>query len=501
MAQYVMAVDIGTSSARAIIFSLDGMVAGMSQAQYSVDMPKPGWQEQDPDTIWRGAVKAIRQCWENAAVRRENIAGMGLSSQMYSIFPIDRSGLPLMKSIIWADSRSEEQTEKLRDEYGARYFYERTACPLDSIYPLSKILWIKENYPDIFAKTYKFISIKEYIMQQLTGEYAADYSCASASGLLNVIKHCWEERALNALGITAGKLSEPLDVISIRKLNANGAAATGIPAGFPVMIGAGDGPLANLGSGAMNPGDINIDLGTSGAARTIVDQPILDPANRLWCYCLTTDKWALGGILNNVGNLYKWFADNVAFYGKPDNEEYLEIIGDYAASSVPGAKGAYFLPFLLKARSPYWDKNLRGMVYGLHPGHALPDISRAMIEGVSFNMMSIIQAIRENTSGIRRILFTGGLSKAAVWGQILADIIGERLELPVTKEGSAGGAAILAMYALGLKAGLEPLAANQSLGQFEPNPKNHHKYAKIYANYLKICEVTRQLSGVLKPVE
>lgn len=500
MGRYVLAVDIGTSSARAMVFAADGAVESLHQEFYTVDMPRPGWQEQDPDLIAGRVFAAVRSCLAKTKVGGE-IAGLGLSSQMYSIFPVDGDGRPLMKSIIWADSRSEAQTEELRATYGPKYFYEHTGCPLDSIYPLSKLLWIRQAEPGIFARAAKFVSIKEYIVEKLLGEFLADYSSGSASGLLNVREHRWEKRALDAVGIGEERLARPLDVASVHGLGRQGAALTGLPEGFPVVLGAGDGPLANLGSGAMRPGDVNIDLGTSGAARTIVTRPTLDAGNRLWCYCLTADKWALGGILNNVGNLYKWFADNVVFFGRPPVEEGMAVLNDYAAKSVAGAKGLYFLPFLLKARSPYWDGRLKGGLYGLNPGHDLGDVTRALVEGVAFNMLSIVEAIRDNTPQLGRVLFTGGLSQAGVWGQILADILGERLILPVTKEGSAGGAAILAMYALGLKARLEPLGENRTVGEYLPDADNHRRYRAIYGNYRKLCEVVREIPGLMEASE
>lgn len=495
MSKSILAVDIGTSSVRSIIFNLDGKAEAMHQELLSVDMPHPGWQEQDPDEIFAKTVRAIKCCLEKMQISRDQLAGISFSSQMYSIFPVDSSGTPLMKSIIWADSRSDKQAEFLKLHFGKRYFYETTACPIDSIYPFSKILWVKETHPDIFQQAERFISIKEYILQKLTGDYYADYSCASATGMFDVANHRWDERALHALGITPEKLAVPLNVTTCLKLkNPYLAGELGLPAGFPVVIGAGDGPLANLGSGATCPGDINIDLGTSGAARTIVDKPVLDPDSRLWCYCLTENKWALGGILNNVGNLYKWFAEKVAFFGQESTEEHLTILNSYAEKSQPGANGLYFLPFLWKARSPYWDSDFRGSVFGLNPSHNIQDIARGMIEGVAFNLRSIIQAIRENTNGISRIVFTGGLAKAEIWGHIIADVLGERLTLSVTREGSGGGAAILGFFALGLTDRLEFNTTNNCLRIYEPNISHPKQYSNLFENYKKICATVKELN-------
>lgn len=496
MRDHVLAIDIGTSSCRAIVFSTDGWVVASQQENYEVIMPKPGWQQQDPDVIFDAVLRAVGLCLNQKPAMSDKLAGIGFSSQMYSVFPVDAAGKPLIHSIIWADSRSEKQAEALREEFGARYFYEKTSCPHNSIYPLAKIRWIHEMEPEVYAKTAKFVSIKEYVIEKMIGRYVADFSSASASGMVNIFEHVWEKRAMEALGIGREQLPELADVMSVHPFtNAGLAAAWGIPVGFPVVLGAGDGPLANLGSGAIETGDINIDFGTSGAARTIVNQPVADEKGRLWCYGLTAKTWALGGILNNVGNLYQWFAENIVFYGAPKGSADLNYLNQLAADCSAGANGLYFLPFIRKARSPYWDNDLRGTIYGLNPSHDLRHISRAMVEGVAYNMKSIVDALRENTPVRGRTLFTGGLSQAEVWGQTLSNVLGERLLLPSSKEGSAGGAAILAMFALGLKSKLEPLSGQKELSVYEPNPDLYERYLRLYQNYTQVSAAVKELNS------
>ena len=361
---------------------------------------------------------------------------------------------------------------------------------------MAKILWIREKEPEVFSQASRFVSIKEYVLEKLIGRYVADFSSASASGLVNISEHAWEPRALEALGISIHQLPDLDNVVSVYPFSSkNLAVEWGIPVGLPVVLGAGDGPLANLGSGAIEPGDINIDFGTSGAARTIINKPVVDPKGRLWCYGLTDKTWALGGILNNVGNLYQWFADSIVFYGAPKGSADLNYLNKLAEESPAGANGLYFLPFIRKARSPYWDNDLRGTIYGLNPAHDLRHISRAMVEGVAFNMKSIVDALRENTPERGRTLFTGGLSQAGIWGQTLSDVLGERLQLPSSKEGSAGGAAILAMFALGIKTKLEPLSGQKELMAYEPDPERHERYLKLYKNYTQICATIKELNS------
>lgn len=498
MSKHIIAVDIGTSSCRAIIFDEHGNNESFHQEKYSIEMPQPHWQEQCPNKILLGVIKAIKECLKNSKLPINEILGLVLSSQMYSVFPIDKEGTPLMNSIIWADSRSEEAANSLISSHGSKYFYEKTGCPINSIYPLSKIHWINRNQPEIFRKTFKFISIKEYVIHKLTGKYLIDYSCASATGIFNIFNHQWDQTVLYALGISESMLSETVDSVSILELNnPEISIELSLPIGFPLIIGAGDGPLANLGSGATQTGDINIDLGTSGAARTLISKPVIEPNNKLWCYCLTKQHWVLGGILNNVGNLYKWFNDNIAFYGQPNNGEDIWRLNEYAQNSPIGSKGLYFLPFLLKARSPYWDTNLKSLIFGLRPEHNIQDITRSMIEGVTYNLYHIIEAITNNIPKVNHIYFTGGLSLSEIWAQTICDVLGKDLILPVTKEGSAGGAAILGMYALGIKTKMQFTDKNQTYKIYKPNNDYHKEYQKHISNNLEICRMVSELSKKL----
>jgi gluconokinase len=492
MGEYVLAVDIGTSSVRAIIYDCHGKACHQIKETYPVMMPQKGWQEQDPDLIYAQTIRVIKEALHGCTLK---IAGIGFSSQMYSIFPIGKDGAPLLNSMIWADSRSAGQADQLLSLYGGKYFYQKTGCPVNSIYPLSKILWIKENKPEIFNAAFKFISIKEYIIHKLTGEYVVDYSYASATGFFNIFKLCWDQEILALLEIPEEKLTTPVDtttkfVITEKRLTEAGIAA-------PLIIGAGDGPLANLGSGAGEVGEVNIDLGTSGAARIIAKEPLIDADASLWCYALANDKWTYGGILNNVGNLYQWFADNLLFYDQNDDcAARFAQLNHLAAKGKPGANDLYFLPFLLNARSPYWDNKLKGTIYGLSPEHNVVDIITAMVEGIAYNLLSIILII-EKSMAITKVIFTGGLAKSAFWAQTIADVLGRTIYLPSENEGSAGGAAILSFYALGMISSLSFIGADRQCAVI-PNNESHRIHQIKYAKYQKLCSYLRKLADEIQ---
>jgi gluconokinase len=492
MGEYVLAVDIGTSSVRAIIYDRNGKVHHQIKETYPVIIPQKGWQEQDPNLIYDRTIRAIKAAFRGGTLK---IAGIGFSSQMYSIFPIAKDGTPLLNSIIWADSRSFSQADRLLNLYGGKYFYNKTGCPVNSIYPLSKILWIKENKPEIFQTAFKFISIKEYIIHKLIGKYVVDYSYASATGFFNIFNLCWDQEILALVEIPAEKLATPVETTTKFVITEKSLTEAGIVA--PLIIGAGDGPLANLGSGAAAVGEVNIDLGTSGAARIIAKEPLVDSDASLWCYALANDKWTYGGILNNVGNLYQWFADQLLFYGQNDNRAAkFAQLNHLAEKGKPGANDLYFLPFLLNARSPYWDNKLKGTIYGLSPEHNVVDIITAMVEGIAYNLLSIILVI-EKSMAIKKVIFTGGLAKSAFWAQTIADVLGKTIYLPSINEGSAGGAAILSFYALGMINSLSFISDDRQC-QVLPNDQSHQEHQIKYAKYQRLCSYLRELPDEIR---
>jgi gluconokinase len=499
MGQYILSVDIGTSSVRAMIFDKNGKVESSAKVLNETISPQPGWQEQIPDRLYENVIEAIILCIRQSPIPASELSGMGFSSQMYSIFPVDDAGKPLLNSVIWADSRSEQQVEYIRETYGRNYLYPSTGCPLNHIYPLSKVLWIKEKLPDVYERAAKFISIKEYVFQKLTGEYIVDYSCASATGMFNIHTHKWDRKALNIAGFTdESRLSYPVNSTAVFSLeNEEFAGRTGLPFRLPVVIGAGDGPLANIGSGCIAEGDANIDLGTSGAARTIAKQPVMDENGRLWCYCLTKDTYAAGGILNTVGNLYGWVSEKIAFYNQEQGEETYSKLNEFAAISQPGANGLYFLPFLLKSSSPYWGSSLKGTLYGLDLSHSIHDVVRAVIEGVVYNLKTILSSIETSLGRHQKIVLTGGLSRAQVWGQIIADVLGREIVIPKHCEGSAAGSAILAMYALGIREDLSSFSSGIDVTIYKPDEENHRLYTSLYKNYLLTCDSIQELGEKL----
>jgi len=448
----ILAVDIGTSSVRVMVFDISGDVLAKSRLSYGVLMPKQGFEEQDPTMLFQKVMEAIERCLTDVTEEnRSRIRGICFSSQMYGIFAVDQSGKVLSNNILWSDSRAAVEEIELKEKLGAECLTKTTGCPVSAMYPLAKLLWMKNHQPEIFTSAYKFISIKDLIVHTLTGRWVADCSMASATGFLDIARHCWAEKALAMISLSPDKLPEL--VMGDRQLPFTDAVLCrkwGLPADVVVIPGGGDGPLANIGSGAWEVGDINIDLGTSGAIRVMMDHASEREKTGLWCYCLSQDRWLYGGILTNVGNAFAWLVEKVMAPCAAKDVDLYALGNELASRSKAGASNLFFLPYLRAARSPYWTNALKGMLYGLDPAHELGDIIRAMFESIAYDLAAILSSIRNEVQLKGKVFLTGGLSKSELLAQILADVLEMEIQVPQNSEGSISGAALFGFKALGV---------------------------------------------------
>jgi gluconokinase len=490
----VLAIDIGTSSVRAMVFDRSGTIVARSQIGYETTRPAPYFEEQDPDLVRREVYRAIAKCLARPGADPGAIRGMSFSSQMYGIFPLDREDRPLTHNILWSDGRAERQAEAMKHIHGERWLYPETGCPMNSIYPLAKLAWLREVRPDVFGAARRFVSVKEYVTRPLVGEWAVDYSMASATGMLDIRSRRWHPEALAAAGVSEDQLSRPTSGIEAFALTPNSPiAGLGLRSDIVVFLGGGDGPLANIGSGASSVGAINIDLGTSGAARCIADAPTVDDSASLWCFCLTDDLWAYGGIVTNVGNAYQWLGSKVIGAAGLAADEAYDLMNRLAAEVDPGAGGLYFLPYLRKVRSPYWDGRLKGAVYGLTADHNLGHMARAMLESIAFDLRSIIALMRHESAVADRVVLTGGLARSPILPQLLADVLGEEVFAPDNAEGSIAGAAILGLKGLGAIDGVDFVGKAHPGRTFTPRPPIRDCYDHTYRDYLRLVDALRAI--------
>jgi gluconokinase len=452
-ANVVLGVDIGTTSAKAVAFDADGHERSRGEASYPLLEPEPGQAVQDPGAVVDGTLAAIRAAATAARDQGTPIAALSFSGAMHSLVGLDAGGRALTPLITWADMRATEQAERLRAEHPE--LHDRTGTPLHPMAPLPKLVWLGEHEPTTFAAARRWAGIKELVVARLTGTWAVDHSIASGTGLMNLHELAWDGEALALAGIDAGRLSALVPTTERLALGAPDAAELGLKEGLPVIVGAADGPLANLGVGAVHHGVAACSIGTSGALRLMVDRPAVDPQRRVFCFALTPGRWVVGGAINNGGVVLQWTGEALA----PDLGPHAEAQLVELAEGVPaGSEGLVMLPYLLSERAPHWSTLARGAYVGLTRHHGRAHLVRAALEGVCLQLALVLASMRDAGNEVREIRATGGFARSTLWRQMLADALGMPIGFPAGHEGSAFGAALLGMEALGLVDGIDRAA-------------------------------------------
>jgi gluconokinase len=475
-ATVVVGVDVGTTAAKAIAFDRAGNAVSRGEAEYPLIGHERDEAVQDPDTVLNGTMGAIRDAVAGARERGARVAGLSLSAAMHALLALDRHDRPLTPIVTWADMRAAEQAERLRRERPE--LHDRTGTPLHPMAPLPKLVWFAEHEPRTFAAARRWVGIKELVAARLTGAWAVDHSIASGTGLMNLQALDWDREALAVAGIGAERLAPLVPAKERLALSADAAAELGLEPGLPVVIGAADGPLANLGVGAVRPGVAACSIGTSGALRLVVERPAVDPERRVFCYALTPGRWVVGGSINNGGVVLKWIGDALA----PDLGEHPEAALVALAAEAPvGSDGLIMLPYLFSERAPHWSTLARGAYVGLTHQHGRAHLVRAALEGVCLQLALVLASMRDAGNDVREMRATGGFARSALWRQILADTLGMSVGFPTGREGSAFGAALLGMEALELVDSIELAAELVDVDEvIEPDPAA----AAIYADLL-----------------
>lgn len=479
MEQYVIGVDIGTGSAKAVAVSNAGKPLAASQVYYKTNSPQPGYAEQDPEIIWKAFVKCIKEI----TLKTKHLPlSVSLSSAMHSLLVVDNKNSPITALITWEDTRSEKIAEDLRNSSAAENIYKSTGTPVHSMSPLCKIKWVKENEPQIFKRAFKFISIKEFIWYRLFNAYEIDYSIASATGLFNIENMDWDPSSLQFCGIIPGMLSKPVATYFVRSnLNKSMANALNIPAQTSFCIGASDGCLANIGSNAIKKGSAALTIGTSGAVRITCRKPIVNYEAMIFNYVLDEKTFISGGPVNNGGNVMKWLFKTFLKNDAPSENDYRKVFKSIEAIPA-GCEGLIFLPYLYGERAPIWDEKASGVFFGIKAFHTNAHFLRAALEGICFSLKNILETIETSAGSITQLNVSGGFVHSKRWMQILADIIGKKLCLVQTEDASSIGAALLGMKALKIINDYNFLNSKIDI-TIKPDRKNFFLYKKYYSVY------------------
>jgi gluconokinase len=446
------------------------------------------WKEQNPETLIGAVVQSVREALSQSGVRPEACRGMSLGGALHSLIAVDGSGKPLTGVLTWVDDRAVKQAAAVRKTNDADDIYRQTGCPVHSMFPLYKLMWLREEKPDIFKKAGRFISAKEYVTERLTGQTLVDFNIAAGSGLLNTHKLTWDALSLDLAGISTQQLStlsSPNTVIP--GLNAELATEMGLPVDIPFVLGSSDAVNSNLGAGAVLPSCATCMIGTSGAFRIIANQAKLDPRARSWCYVIDDGHWLVGGAINNGGLVLSWFRDmlNQAVSSTYEKEklsfdDLIAMAGEVEA----GAEGLVCLPFFAGERSPNWNMNTRGVFFGLTLEHNARHLARALLEGVAYRLRTIKEVLNDIGCEIDEIRASGGLTHSELWPQIIASSLRVELGLPQWGETSSTGTALWALLGSGVINNLEEIGELIPLTRtYRPIEKDAERYDKLFDIY------------------
>ena len=437
----VLGIDIGTGGSRAVLIDDDGGIIATATAEHQpFTSPRPAWAEQDPDDWWRACQLAIRSVVNDSGVSADAIACVGLSGQMHGAVLLDTHDEPLRPSIIWCDQRTEAECRWLDETIGRPRILGFTSNPALPNFTLTRLLWVRAHEPDTWSRVRRVLLPKDYVRLRLSGEYATDVADASGTLMLDVARRAWSREMLDAADIDPGVLPAVFESPAIcARVSPSAAALTGIPAGTPIVAGAGDQAAGAIGMGITRPGAVSVTIGTSGVVFAATDRPATDPAGRLHTFChAIPDRWHVMGVTQAAGLSLRWFRDLLAA-----GVSYDQLTGE-AAAVPPGADGLLWAPYLMGERTPHCDPNARAALVGLSASHGRGHIVRAILEGVAFSLRDTFSIFAEMGVPVGSVRLGGGGARSALWRQIQADVFAQPVDTAAADEGAAYGAAILA---------------------------------------------------------
>lgn len=493
---YLLGVDVGSSSVKTALFDVNGHMAALSIQEYELIFPAPHMVEIAPETFWEKFKCGVADLLASSQIDPEQIKALAISSQGETFITLDKDGQPLRHAIFWYDNRSTKEAELLAKTFSQQAAYEVTGMPeMIPMWTAGKILWLKANEPELFSKVHKYLLVSDYLVYRLTGQYVGEYSCYPSTMLLDIQKKHWWPQMLSVLDISPDQLVELKEsgepVATIRPAV---ASQLGLSPRTLVATGAYDHAAGAIGSGNIRPGIVTETTGSALVVNTTLSKATFDPAMLVPCqYHAMKDNYFLSSFSETGGMAFKWYRNNFYLTGSesPEVIEQAYTAMDNLADDIPpGSDGLIMLPHLAGAFCPESNPNARGVLFGLALKHGKGHVSRAILEAVAFMLKRHIQVVEEMGIVVNEIIGIGGGARSRIWGQIKADVLEKPVAHITTEEPSLLGAAILAGKAAGIYKDL--LTASERMVQvrkrFEPNPVNRAGYQDVFARYVAIYD-------------
>jgi len=454
--KYILAHDLGTTGNKSTLFAEDGRMLGSEVYSYDTHYFNETWVEQNAEDWWKAVCETSKNLIERTKINPSDVAVISFSGQMMGCLCVDKEGNPLRPSMIWADQRALKQAEAIEKNISMWDYYQIAGHRNAASYGMQKLMWVRDNEPDVYKKTHKTLNAKDFVVFRLTGNFYTDYSDGNSNTCLDINKLEWSEEILKCAGIEKDKMPDVMPSTFVAgKVTETAAKACGLVPGTPVVIGAGDGVTANVGAGSISPGKTFCCMGTSAWIATTAEKPIYDEQMRTvtWVHAVP-GFYALNGTMQYAGGSYNWLknticTDEIAKAEVSGKSPY-DFMNEQIEKSPPGANGVIFLPYLLGERAPRWDPYAKGAFVGITPETTRGDMLRSVLEGATMNL-DIILKIMQTRVPITEIVALGGGAKGSVWRQIMADIWGTKITVPnLLEEAGSMGAAVIGGVGVGL---------------------------------------------------
>ena len=483
---YYIGVDLGTSAVKLLLMEESGKIEKIVSREYPLYFPHPGWSEQNPEDWMKEAMAGIKEL--TSEIDRSQVAGIGCGGQMHGLVTLDEEDHVIRPAILWNDGRTGAETEYLNTVIGKDKLSQYTANIAFAGFTAPKILWMKKNEPENFAKVKKIMLPKDYLAYCMTASFCADLSDASGMLLLDVKNRCWSKEMLEICGITEEqlpKLYESWQVVGTLKPEI--ASELGLSADVKFVAGAGDNAAAAVGTGTVGDGQCNISLGTSGTVFISSKDFGVDENNALHSFDHADGRYHLMGCMLSAASCNKWWSEEI-LHTKDFAKEQEGIVK-------LGENQVFFLPYLMGERSPHNNPDARAVFFGMSMDTTREEMTQAVLEGVAFGLRDSLEVARSLGIKIERTKICGGGAKSPLWKKIIANVMNLKVDVPAVEEGPSMGGAMLAAVGCGAYPDVETIAEKfvHVVETVEPDPELVAKYEERYQKFKKLYPTMKEL--------
>jgi D-xylulose kinase len=499
---FVASLDLGTTGCRTFIFDIAGTILASDYQEWESIYPQPSYVEQDANIWWDSIKKTIESAIKKSGIDKTEIVSLSVTNQRETIVPIDKQGNTLHNALVWQDRRTTDQVEFIKKKVGLEKIYKTTGLTIDPYFSATKILWFKDRKPEVYKKTHKFLLVSDFIIYKLTGQFYTDHSNASRTMLFDINTRRYSDEIASKLELDLDKMPDPVESgVDVGEITTE---ETLFDKKTLVITGAGDQQSAALGVGVVSPGRIKLTTGTGSFLLAYLNEPKYDPNKRVLCSChAIPGKWVQEASIFTTGAFLRWFRDELGYKecleAEEQNQDPYIIIDEESEKSPLGANGLLAFPHLVGAGAPHWNPYARGLIFGLALGHKRRDISRAILEGVAFEVKKNIEVFKDLGIEPQELRLTGGGSRSDFWSQIYADVLGINCVRNVVEEATSLGAAILAAAGAGLFPDIAKAAENicKIEKKWIPDLNRKEQYTQIYDLFYELYNLL-DTNGIYK---